>query len=152
MRVFVGETTGVLRIADVVEVYPVYIVVGHDFAHNASQVIRSLGMSRVEVPGTFVLLAYLAVLAYDGVLAQELDLTVVAGRNGHYPRMEFHATLMTFFNGEGQWVVARIASGASGQGFGKSLDGRRIDQVSTEAGLKQHRVEVRFLQLVEDLA
>ena len=80
-------------------------------------------MTRVEVPRTFVLLAYLAVLSHNGVLAQELDLSVVSGRNGHYPRMEFHASLVAFFDGESQRVVTRIPSGSAGQGFGKSLNG-----------------------------
>ena len=86
------------------------------------------------------------------MLTKELYLTVIAGRDGHDPCMKFHASLVALFDGKGQWVVSGIPSRASGQGFGEGLDGRRINQVATEACLKDDGVEVGFFQLVEDLA
>ena len=109
-------------------------------------------MTGIKIPGTVVLLAYFAVFLDDGMITKEFHLSVVPDWNSYHPCMKFHSSLVAFVDGKGQRIIAGIPSCATGQGFGKSFDRRRIDQVSTEAGLKHHGVEIGFFQLVEYVA
>ena len=86
------------------------------------------------------------------MFTQRTHLSRIAYRDGYDPRMKFHAAFVTFFDGEGQRIVTRMPSRTSGQRFGKSLDGRRINQVAPKTSLKEYRVDVGLLKAIQNRA
>lgn len=111
----IGKARSVLRVTQIVEVYAVHIVVVHDLADKAHQVFFGLRMSGIEEVFPFVRHTDGGLLLGDGFFAQRGDMFAVAQRDSHHPSVAFHSTLVAFFYGKSQRVIARISPCLTGQ-------------------------------------
>ena len=95
--------------------YAVHIITAYDFAYQFHQILFRCRMSRIEEIFTFVRDADFFHPLGDGLTSERSNMFLIPQRNGYHPRMTFHSPLMTFLNGESQWIIAGISSCLSGQ-------------------------------------
>ena len=84
-------------------------------------------------------------------LAHALGLCCLEARNGHHPGVQFHPTLVAFFYGKGQRVIARTLVVLSRERDIPWLDAAGVDDASAHTCLQEHSVHLAGLQLVQYL-
>ena len=66
--------------------------------------------------------------------------------------MELHATAVTFVDGKTQHVIARVTAGLASEAAVKGFVAGGVDSGGSDAGLKQHGVDIGLTQLVKNSA
>lgn len=139
-------------ITDIVERDAINIIVLYNLATDAGDIVRSLWFAWYHEH-----LASLGSLDQFGVLPDERFLPVFhlpflgADGDADQPGMQFHATLVTLFDAEGQGVVAWIHARRAREGEFPRLNLGRVEQGSSDAGLEDDSVDIRLLVIVEDV-
>ena len=75
----------------------------------------------------------------------------LAYRNCNYPCMTFHTPFVTLLYRKLQSIITRTFSRKTRQTTIPRLISRRIDHRATYSGLNKHRINVRFLQTIQNL-
>ena len=123
------------------------IAARHLFTHSGDIVAR-LGILGVHI-------AFFAYLfdKFGQLLAYLLTAVAVpfSHGNGHHPGVTLHAALMAFVDTELQRVISGRLSASTRHTDVPGLDGRRVDGRCPDARLQQYGVDIRLLQLVEDV-
>ena len=124
--IFVGKERGILRITQIIEMYPVYIITAHDFPYQFHQIFFSSRMSRIKE--IFVLVRYANIFhpLGDGPVAERGNVFPVSQRNSYHPGVAFHTPLVAFFNGKSERIITGISAGFPCQDRIERFDRRRI--------------------------
>ena len=136
-----------LRITDIVEMHTVDVIVARHLLTHISDIAGSLFLLRVHES----LVAYLPNRQRPAAQVPATGTVPLAYRNADHPRMNLHSPAMALLHGKLQRVVTRRPARMPRQAGIKRLVSRRVNRRCTNTCLKQHRVDIRAFQLVENL-
>ena len=143
------ERNAVLGIANVIEVYAVYVVFAYYFGAQVGQVIVCTRHSGVHHPLVACLSAKFRAAAWQRLLSELPCHFHVHQRKGYYPRLYCHAPFVALVYGECKGVVTRRNAGTTRQAAVPRLYVRRIYHGSPYARLQQHGIDSQLVQTVE---
>ena len=151
VEVLVREIVDGFRVADIIERDAIHIVILHNLLADAGNVVCRFGLARNHEH-----LASLGGLHQFRTLSCEGGCTVFclsflgADGDAHHPCMQFHATLVTLIDAEGQWVITWVFPCHSRETQFPRFNLGRVEEGCAHSCLKDDGVDVGTLILVEN--